>query len=58
MRGNFCTVTAFAVAFFLSRAFNAPVTQTYKMVRYHSNECNNTVNTTNLKAKFYVRLPS
>lgn len=55
MRGNFCTVTAFAVAFVLSRAFSAPVTQTYKMVRYHWNECNNTVNTRNLNAKFYAR---
>ena len=55
MRGNFYMVTTFAVAFVLSRVFSAPVTQTYKMVRYHSNECNNTINTRNSNAKFYVR---
>lgn len=54
MKGNLHMVTAFLVAFVLNRVFSAPTTQTYKTVRYHSNECNNNVVTTSLNAEFYI----
>ena len=54
MKGHFHMVTAFAVAFVLSRVSSAPVTQTYKTVRCHSNICNNNVITWSLTTEFYI----